>query len=124
MRCGGVATAALVLIARVRAGEEAAAAGAIAARWDAGESPFAAAGGTPLARLQVLRPPRRRRGEAAAHVLLAADADAPVGAGVERLRARSGGGRDAVLGRCAFYPGSAEPAAFARFVAANRVPVG
>jgi hypothetical protein len=120
----GGATAALVLIARVRAGEEAAAADAIAAHWPAGDSPFAAAGGTHLARLQVLRPPRRRRGTAAAHVLLAADVDAPLWPWVERLRATAGPQLDAVLGHCAFYPGSAGPAAFIRFVRANRVPVG
>jgi hypothetical protein len=120
----GGGSAALVLIARVRAGEEDAATDAIACCWPAGDSPFARAGGTHLARLQVVRPPRRRRGAARAHVLLAADVDAPLWPWVERLRASAGAELDAVLGHCAFYPGSGEPAAFARFVRANRVPVG
>ena len=116
---------ALVMIARVREGEVDAARAAIAAHWPAGESPFAAVGGTHLARLQVLRPPARRRRRApAAHVLLAADVDGAPWAWVERLRAAAGAPLDAVLGHCAFYPGSAEPAAFARFVAANQVRVG
>jgi hypothetical protein len=119
------ATDALVLLARVREGEDDAARAAIAERWSAGESPFAAVAGTHLARLQVLRPPaRRRRRTPAAHVLLAADVDAPLWPWVERLRAAAGAPLDAVLGHCAFYPGSAEPAAFVRFVEANRVPVG
>jgi hypothetical protein len=124
MRRGSGATAALVVIARVRAGEEEEARDAIRAWWDPGDSPFAAVEGTHLARLQVLRPPRRRPRDAAAHVLLAADVDAPLWPWVERLRAGAGPQLDAVLGHCAFYPGSAEPAPFARFVAANRVEVG
>jgi hypothetical protein len=120
------ATEALVLLARVRAGEEEDARRAIADHWEHAEtSPFAAVPGTHLARLQVLRPPARRgRRGTREHVLLAADADAPVRAWLERLRAAAGPQLDAVLGHCAFYPGASDPAAFRRWVAANRLPVG
>jgi hypothetical protein len=119
------ATEALVLLARVRAGEQDEARAAIAARWDAGPSPFAAVPGTHLARLQVLRPPARRgRRGPREHVLLAADVDAPLAAWLERLRTTAATELDAVLGHCAFYPGAGDPAAFGRFVAANRVAVG
>src|SRR3954470_21671314 len=112
MRSGGAGTAALVGIARVREGKACAARAAGAADWSGGGSPFAAVAGTHLARLQVLRPPARRRRRApAAHVLLAADVDAPLWPWLERLRAAAGTQLDAVLGHCAFYPGSAEPAA-------------
>ena len=119
------ATEALVLLARVRAGEEEAARAAIAEHWDAGRSPFAAVPGTHLGRLQVLRPPARRglRGTRA-HVLLAADADAPRRAWIERLRSVAAPQLDAVLGHCAFYPGAADAAAFGRWVDANRLEVG
>jgi hypothetical protein len=120
------ATEALVLLARVRAGEEGEAREAIAAHWERPEtSPFAAVPGTHLARLQVLRPPARRgRRGTRAHVLLAADADAPVRAWLERFRAAAGPQLDAVLGHCAFYPGAADAAAFGRWVEHNRLEVG
>jgi hypothetical protein len=116
------ATDALVLLARVRAGEADAARAAIAEHWERPpRSPFAAAGGTHLARLQVLTPPGRGSREC---VLLAADVDAPLAAWLERFRAGAAAALDAVLGRCAFYPGASDPAAFRRWVAANRLPVG
>src|SRR5262245_11262 len=119
------ATEALLLLARVRAGEAGDARGAIRAHWPKDASPFAAAGGTHLARLQVLTPPARSRRRAPReHVLLAADVDAPLDAWIERLRVAAAGPLDAVLGHCAFYPGAAEPAAFARWVAANRLSIG
>jgi hypothetical protein len=120
------ATEALILLARVRDGEADAARAAIAAHWEDAEcSPFAAAPGTHLARLQVLKPPARRgRRGARECVLLAADVDAPLAPWLARFRAAAAAPLDAVLGHCAFYPGAAEPAAFARWVAANRVPVG
>jgi hypothetical protein len=117
---------ALVLLARVRGGEADAAREAIAEQWErVPHSPFAAAGGTHLARLQVLRPPARRgRRGTRECVLLAADVDAPLAAWLERLRGAAAGPLDAVLGHCAFYPGAADPAAFSRWVAANRLSVG
>jgi hypothetical protein len=120
------ATEALVLLARLRSGEAGAARAAIAERWeDAPRSPFAAVPGTHLARLQVLRPPARRgRRGARECVLLSADVDAPLAPWLERFRAAAAAPLDAVLGHCAFYPGAADPAAFARWIAANRVPVG
>jgi hypothetical protein len=120
------ATEALVLLARVRAGEEEDARRAIAEHWEhVPASPFAAVPGTHLARLQVLRPPARRgRRGTREHVLLAADADAPVRAWLERLRAAAGPQLDAVLGHCAFYPGAADPAAFGRWIERNRLEVG
>jgi hypothetical protein len=122
------ATEALVVVARVRKGEADAARAAVAEHWPAAASPFALAAGTHLARLQVLTPPARRlRGRLrtpAEHVLLAADADAPAAAWLERLRVAAAGPLDAVLGHCAFYPGTREPAAFARWIAANRLDVG
>jgi hypothetical protein len=119
------ATEALVLLARVRAGEADAARAAIKDHWSAGSSPFAAVPGTHLARLQVLRPPARRgRRGARDHVLLAADADAPLRAWIERFRVVAAAPLDAVLGHCAFYPGAADPAAFRRWVQANRLAVG
>jgi hypothetical protein len=122
------ATEALVVLARVRTGEADAARAAIAEHWPAAASPFAHVAGTHLARLQVLTPPARRlrgrRRTPAEHVLLAADADAPAAAWLERLRTAAAGPLDAVLGHCAFYPGAREPAAFARWIAANRLEVG
>jgi hypothetical protein len=119
------ATEALVLVARVRAGEADAARAAIRDHWGAGSSPFAAVPGTHLARLQVMRPPARRgRRGTRDHVLLAADADAPVDAWIERFRAAAALPLDAVLGHCAFYPGAADPAAFGRWVQANRLKIG
>jgi hypothetical protein len=116
------ATDALVLLARVRAGETDAARAAIAEQWERPRSsPFAAAPGTHLARLQVLEPPGRGSREC---VLLAADVDAPVTAWLERFRVVAATALDAVLGHCAFYPGASNPAAFRRWVAANRLPVG
>jgi len=116
------ATDAFVVLARVRAGEADAARAAIAERWERPpRSPFAAAGGTHLARLQVLKPPGRGSREC---VLLAADVDAPLAAWLERMRAVAATALDAVLGHCAFYPGASDPAAFRRWVAANRLPVG
>jgi hypothetical protein len=119
------ATEALVVLARLRSGEAEAARTAIDAHWNSGGSPFAAVPGTHLGRLQVLTPParhgRRRTREC---VLLAADADAPLDAWLERLRTGAGAALDAVLGHCAFYPGAAEPAVFARWIAANRLEVG
>jgi hypothetical protein len=123
---GRAATEALVLLARVRAGEAGATRDAIAEHWEhAPRSPFAAVPGTHLARLQVLTPPARRgvRGTREC-VLLAADVDAPVALWLERFPAAAAGPLDAVLGHCAFYPGTADPAAFRRWVAANRLPVG
>jgi hypothetical protein len=120
------ATEGLVLLARVRAGEADAARAAIAEHWErADPSPFAAAGGTHMARLQVLTPPakRGRRGTREC-VLLAADVDAPLAAWLERFRAAAAAPLDAVLGHCAFYPGAADPAAFRRWVEANRLAVG
>jgi hypothetical protein len=119
------ATEALVLLARVRAGEEDAARAAIAEHWNAGRSPFALVPGTHLGRLQVLRPPARRgRRGTREHVLLAADADAPRHAWLERFRAAAAPQLDAVLGHCAFYPGASDPAAFGRWVDANRLAIG
>jgi hypothetical protein len=121
-------TEALVVLARVRSGEADAARAAIAAHWPPDASPFATPGGTHLGRLQVLTPPgRRRRGGRRGpleHVLLAADVDAPLGGWIERLRVSAAGPLDAVLGHCAFYPGAGEPAAFAHWIAANRLTVG
>jgi hypothetical protein len=121
-----VATEALIVFARVRAGEADAARAAIKTEWkEAQRSPFADVPGTHLARLQVLKPPvRRGRRGARECVLLSADVDAPLGPWLERLRLAAAAPLDAVLGHCAFYPGAAESAAFARWVAANRVPVG
>jgi hypothetical protein len=121
-----VATEALILLARVRAGEADAARAAIEAEWEQAErSPFADVPGTHLARLQILKPPARRgRRGARECVLLAADVDAPLAPWLERFRVAAAAPLDAVLGHCAFYPGAADPAAFARWVAANRVPVG
>jgi hypothetical protein len=119
------ATEALVLLARVRAGEADDARAAIDEHWSAGESPFAAVPGTHLGRLQVLRPPARRgRRGTREHVLLAADADAPLRAWLERLRTAAGPQLDAVFSHCAFYPGAAGAAAFGRWVSANRLAVG
>jgi hypothetical protein len=120
------ATEALVLLARLRAGEADAAREAIDEHWKhAPHSPFADVPGTHLARLQMLRPPARRgRRGARECVLLAADVDAPLAAWLERLRAAAADPLDAVLGHCAFYPGAADPAAFGRWVGANRLPVG
>src|SRR3954447_6737775 len=116
------ATDAFVVLARVRAGEADAARAAIAECWERPpRSPFAAAGGTHLARLQVLKPPGRGSREC---VLLAAGVDAPLAAWLEGFRAAAAGALDAVLGHCAFYPGTSDPAAFRRWVAANRLPVG
>ena len=116
---------ALTVVARVRAGEADAAREAIARWWAAGPSPFAAVPGTHLARLQVLRPPRRRWGRGPAdYVLLAADVDPPLDAWLAGLCARAGPAVDAVLSHCARYPGASDPAAFARWIAANRLAVG
>ena len=118
-------TEALLLLARVRAGEARDAKDAILDHWPKHASPFTAVGGTHLARLQVLTPPARSRRRAPGeHLLLAADVDAPLDAWIERLRTAAAGPLDAVLGHCAFYPGAAEPAAFARWVAANRLSIG
>jgi hypothetical protein len=121
----GKATEALVVLARVRSGEAEAARAAIDVHWNSGESPFAAVPGTHLGRLQLLTPPARRgRRRTRECVLLAADADAPLDAWLERLRTGAGAALDAVLRHCAFYPGAAEPAVFARWIAANRLEVG
>src|SRR3954453_16089069 len=120
------ATEGLVLLARVRAGGGAAARGAIGEHGErANRSPFAAVGGTHLARLQVLTPPakRGRRGTREC-VLLSADVDAPLAPWLERFRAAAAAPLDAVLGHCAFYPGASDPAAFRRWVERNRLPVG
>src|SRR3954463_9303576 len=118
----GAATDAFVLLAPGRAREGDAAPAATAECWERPpRSPFAAAGGTHLARLQVLKPPGRGSREC---VLLAADVDAPLAAWLERMRAVAATALDAVLGHCAFYPGASDPAAFRRWVAANRLPVG
>ena len=120
------ATEALVLLARLRSGEAADARTAIDEHWRrAAASPFAAVPGTHLARLQVLKPPARRgRRGARECVLLAADVDAPLAPWLERFRAAAAEPLDAVLGHGAFYPGASDPAAFRRWVAANRLPVG
>jgi hypothetical protein len=120
------ATEGLILLARVRAGEAEAARAGIAEHWErAARSPFAAVPGTHLARLQVLTPPARRgRRGTRECVLLAADVDAPLATWLERFRAAAAAPLDAVLGHCAFYPGSADGAAFRRWVAANRLPIG
>jgi hypothetical protein len=122
------ATEALVLLARVRAGQGEAARAAIAESWNTADSPFSRVPHTHLGRLQVLRPPERRlrRGRRAPqeYVLLAADFDAPAGPWIEALRQAAPEELDAVLGHCAFYPGASEPARFARWVAANRLEVG
>jgi hypothetical protein len=57
-------------------------------------------------------------------VLLAADADAPLRAWLERFRVAAAAPLDAVFGHCAFYPGAADAAAFGRWVEANRLAVG
>jgi hypothetical protein len=120
------ATDGLVLLARLRTGEADAARAAIEAHWKGVErSPFAAVPGTHLARLQVLVPPAKRgRRGARECVLLCADVDAPRSAWIERFRAAAAAPLDAVLGHCAFYPGASDPAAFRRWVEANRLPVG
>jgi hypothetical protein len=120
------ATEALIVLARVRAGEADAARAAIATHWEqAPRSPFAEVPGTHLARLQVLKPPARRgRRGARDCVLLSADVDAPLAPWLERFRAAAAAPLDAVLGHCAFYPGADEPSVFARWVAANRLVVG
>jgi hypothetical protein len=116
---------ALTVVPRVRAGEADAAREAIRRWWAAGPSPFAAVPGTHLGRLQVLRPPRRRwRRGPADYVLLAADVDPPLGAWLTSLCVHAGPAVDAVLAHCARYPGAADPAAFARWIAANRLKVG
>jgi len=121
----GAVTDALVLLARVRAGEADAARAAIEAHWPANASPFAAVPGTHLGRLQVLTPPARRgRRGPREHVLLAVDVDAPLEPWLERFRVAAAAPLDAVLRHCAFYPGTANAAAFGRFVAANRLTVG
>lgn len=120
------ATEGLVMLARVRAGEADDARASIEAHWeDVARSPFAAVPGTHLARLQVLTPPakRGRRGTREC-VLLAADVDAPLASWLDRFRVAAAGSLDAVLGHCAFYPGASDPAAFRRWVQANRLPVG
>src|SRR3954449_8404176 len=120
------ATEGLVLLARVRAGEADAARAAIEEHWErADRSPFAAVGGTRLARLQGLTPPakRGRRGTREC-VLLSADVDAPLAPWLQRFRAGAAAPLDAVLGPCALYPGNRGPAALARWIAANRLPVG
>src|ERR671929_159701 len=72
---------------------------AIAEHWSAGRSPFALVPGTHLGRLQVLRAPARRgRRGTREHVLLAADADAPMRPWLERFRAAAAPQLDAVLG--------------------------
>jgi hypothetical protein len=116
---------ALAAVARVRAGEADATRAAIRRWWGAGPSPFAGVPGTHLARLQVLRPPRRRWGRAPAdYVLLAADVDPPLGAWLTSLCTHAGPAVDAVLSHCARYPGTVDPAVFARWIAANRLAVG
>jgi hypothetical protein len=121
----GRAGESVVLLARVRAGEAAAARAAIAEHWPARQSPFALVPGTHLARVQVLRPPGRRfRRAPGEHLLLAADFDGALAPWLLALRAAAAGPLDAVLSHCAFYPGTAEPAAFVRWVLANRTPVG
>jgi hypothetical protein len=122
---GRAATDALVLLARVRAGEAEDARAAIAEHWPPGASPFGAVPGTHLGRLQVLTPPARRarRGPREC-VLLAVDVDAPLETWLERFRVAAAGPLDAVLGHCPFYPGAADAAGFGRFVAANRLAVG
>lgn len=119
------ATEGLIVLARLVAGRADAARGTIAAL-PTDPSPFACVEGTSLARLQVLRPPRRRltTRRPREHVLWAVDLDAPLEAWLARACARIGSELDAVLGHCAFWPGARDPAGVARWVAANRLGIG
>jgi hypothetical protein len=118
-------TCGLVVLARLVDGRADAARAAIAAL-PARRSPFARVQGTSLARLQVLRPPRRslaaRRPRE--HLLWAADLDAPLDGWLARACAVIGPELDAVLGHCAFWPGATDAAGVARWVAANRLRIG
>jgi hypothetical protein len=115
----------LIVVARVVEGRADAARAAIAAL-PADPSPFASVEGTSLARLQVLRPPRRRLAtrRPREHVLWAADLDAPLERWLARACAAIGAELDTILGHCAFWPGAADAAGVARWVAANRLRVG
>jgi hypothetical protein len=116
------ATYGLIVVARIAEGRADAARTALATLGD----PFARVPGTSLARLQIVRPPRRRLtpGRPREHVLWAADVDAPLGSWLRDACAEIGPELDAVLGQCAFWPGSADPAGVARWVAANELRVG
>jgi hypothetical protein len=118
------ATYGLVVLARLVEGRADAARTAIAGLGDPG--PFARVPGTSLARLQVLRPPRRRMSARAPreHLLWAADVDAPLEPWLARACATIGAELDAVLGHCAFWPGATDAAGVARWVAANQLQVG
>jgi hypothetical protein len=119
------ATEGLIVLARVLAGHADEARAAIAAL-PTDPSPFASVDGTSLARLQVLRPPRRRltARRPREHLLWAVDVDAPLDGWLARACERIGPQLDDVLGHCAFWPGAENPAAVARWVAANRLAIG
>ena len=117
------------MLARVRTGEADAARAAIAAHWPAARQPVRARpGGTHLARLQVLTPPARRlrgrRRTPAEHVLLAADVDAPPPPGSSACAPPPPGRSTPSSATAPSTPAPREPAAFARWVAANRLEVG
>jgi hypothetical protein len=110
-------TAAIVVLAPLRAGEADAARAAIAAL----DGPFARVPGTHLARLQVLRPPPRRfRGRTRHYLLLAADHDGPV----EPWLAAAARELEPVLAHCAFFPGADDAAEVVRWARARELKVG
>ena len=99
-RPGVALSAAFILLAPLRGGEDGAARAAIRAL----DQPFARVPGTHLARLQVLRPPPRRfRGRTRYYLLLAADHDGPL----EPWLAGVAQALEPVLAHCAFWPGAA-----------------
>jgi hypothetical protein len=110
-------TAAFILMAPLRGGEEDNARAAIAAL----DEPFARVPGTHLARLQVLRPPPRRfRGRTRYYLLLAADHDGPV----DTWLAAAARELDAVLAHCAFWPGAGDVDEVVRWAKARQLHSG
>jgi hypothetical protein len=118
-------TEALTVVARVRAGEGGCRPGGHPPLLgDRRPQPVRGRAGDAPGALQVLHPPRRRwRRGPADYMLLAAD-DPPLGGWLAALCAHAGPAVDAVLAHCARYPGAADPAAFVRWIAANRLHVG